>query len=577
MSGKAVYNGQTIRITNANGQKPYDRPKLELCSPVEERGKVMWPDSTYYNKIAMGDKFETAKVKKVPIAQLSWAAADGWLDYIKGLAKYRGYNATSYVNRAMADHLLPIAFYANAKLIDWYMPRLEILLRSLDIEKAQVKGIVKYYPYGVHTKASPLVYNLPSGPEWEAFHEVFLDGKKLNPGQYTLKVENNLISVDLTPVKSNLKSSSRVSAVLDLGGIRVRSRAVTAAPDCGYWVLEDVTQKDEAFEWKGEGVSYAHTPGENRIQGRADIKVSKVLSYSAEAELSWGTMPEVIPTGGRWLIPFKGRAEKQGRPNTNDSNPGSYRASFGLIRAIPGPTTGVFEIEYSHEESISSKGLTGGVMVNKALQHRGTSRIKPGSLGEKKALVQFFLARPSRIDPSGGGGYSPTEFFTLTGKTPAGKLGQKYAYRFVKKLNPEERGKLNQTLASPLYRGAATHPKADYSAGSKARSVSGAAPAAAGGPGLTGLSLLPSPPKKQTPIKFRVDVVNPPEEVSYTWWMYKKFSEKEKAPQPMAWTKSPELEFTYGRAGTFYVTVKMKDKKTGRFVARNAWQIKVVD
>lgn len=570
VSGSATYDGQTFKILNANGQNPYPQPKLDLCNAKASKDRIVWPDTVYYRDFPMGSMTETNKVKHLPIVQLSWAASQGWFELAKGPVSYDGFTDSSLVNQAMAEHLLPIAIYANAKLLDWYLPRLEIVLNTLNIDQATLTGIIKHHPYGVHPKDKPLIFNLPEGDQWGRFHELSIDGKKLFFDQYKLKIQQNQIFVDLKQLKEpRLTASSQVSLVLDMGGIRVRSGSITAAEDCGYWVLSDIKESDEKYKLDSYyGIKSTHEPGKNKIAGTVTINRPSEPSCSVDSELSWESMPDVIPTGGRWAVVYTGKTKREGEPDTS---------------GMPGPGHGVFHIEYRHEQAVSTNQgdcLTGGIVSKNSLLSTGAGHIRPGQSGNQKALIQFYLASPTWRDPSDGSQRRADELYILTGETPAGKLRQVYAYRFVKKLDKNQQQLLKQTLSSPAYQGIAKLPKVNFNAGSTAASVSDStsAPVAKGDPQLTALHHVPGAMKKQEPIIFKVDVVNPPESASYTWWMSEDFSNQSKSPpQPTAWTDKPEIRYTYPIAETCHVTVWLKNKKTGKFVAKQSWQIHIGD
>ncbi|MFH2059409.1 MAG: PKD domain-containing protein [Pseudomonadota bacterium] len=580
VSGSATYDGQSFEIINANGQNPYPEPKLELLNAKASKDRILWPETIYYRNFPMGSLTQANKIKHLPIVQLSWAASQGLFELAKGPVSYNGFTDSFLVNQAMAEHLLPIAIYANTKLLDWYLPRLEIVLKTLNIDQSTLTGIIKHHPYGVHPKDKPLIINLPEGDQWGRFHELYIDGKKLFFDQYTLKVQQNQIFVDLKKLKEpKLTASSQVSLVLDMGGIRIRSGAIMAAEDRGYYVLTDVKEKDEKYKWEGPGFKSSHEPGKNKIWGAVSINIPKMVSYSVDSELSWETMPKVIPTGGRWEIEYHGKTRSSGETDTDENDVSSYRPSSGVRH-------GVFHIDYRHDQAVSSNGdcLTGGIISKSGLLSSGQGNIKAGQSGAKKAAIQFYLASTTWRDSMTGGQRRADELFILTGETPAGKLRQEYAYRFVKKLDKDQQQLLEQTLSSQAYKGTAKMPKIDFKSGSTAAAVSdnsannNSAGDEAQAPKLTALHYVPGTIKKQEPVVFKVDVVNPPESVSYTWWMNDNVSSQDKSPpQPTAWTEKPEVRYTYARAETCYITVWMKNKKTGKFVAKQSWKINIGD
>ncbi len=188
------FRGQDFH--NANGRPDYEAPKLENLNFDE--------DSGYF----YGD-FDGVKVS---LAHRTWLGEQGWGEPMNRIA-------ISYESvREQAGILIPIAIAANVRLIDWYVPRVEIKLDAFDRDKKILTGLVKHTPYGAQTKE--LFYS--GGPDDK--YELAINGNVQPQSAYTLKVENGKISVDLSAMDPRtLSNALNFTLRMSIGGVMVHS------------------------------------------------------------------------------------------------------------------------------------------------------------------------------------------------------------------------------------------------------------------------------------------------------------------------------------------------------------------
>jgi hypothetical protein len=178
-------------IQPANLMPAYATPRLEDC-PEEGGYRVrVFPDGS---KVLMGQKDRTSP--------------SGWA-----------------VNRAVAlsqgGRLIPLALYSGVKLIDWFIPRIKVII-VVDPATKKLKGQVAHIPHGPFTDKAALLYNKPRA--WKEGAFLYLDGEKQDPASYSLQVEQGLIDGDLRGLtRLSDGQEHRLELELDMGGIQVRS------------------------------------------------------------------------------------------------------------------------------------------------------------------------------------------------------------------------------------------------------------------------------------------------------------------------------------------------------------------
>jgi len=89
---------------------------------------------------------------------------------------------------------------------------------------------------------------------------------------------------------------------------------------------------------------------------------------------------------------------------------------------------------------------------------------------------------------------------------------------------------------------------------------------------LIGLDYEPKSPCVGDEIAFEVDVLNPPDNPSYSWIM----GEESFGTQPVAWTDTNRFEYSYYEPGTYSVTVRLRDKDDySEILDEKSWNVVV--
>jgi hypothetical protein len=188
-------------VTSANGQRDFPSPKLRAAD----------------FRIDSGNYVKTVNGRPVCIAHESWLSSTGW-----GSPQH----ATQMTYPCVQDQvsiLVPVAIQGAMKLADWFIPKMEVNLESFDPDKGILKGrLIHRNADGAY--ATPLQFNASQPP---AFY-LYMNGGLQNWDKIKLQIVNGEITADLS--KLDVPEKSRFSLVLDVGGMRVRSDELGAAP-----------------------------------------------------------------------------------------------------------------------------------------------------------------------------------------------------------------------------------------------------------------------------------------------------------------------------------------------------------
>ncbi|MCZ7601055.1 MAG: hypothetical protein M5U09_29475 [Gammaproteobacteria bacterium] len=128
--------------------------------------------------------------------------------------------------------LIPAAVAANARLVDWFLPRIRLEITALDTDQRTVQGTLAHQPYGAHKDA--LRFNTAAG----AFNRLYLNGTM---GQdwddYQIEVRDGALTVTYgDTVARNIDSvragggAATLAVTIDMGGIEVRSNEFPLTP-----------------------------------------------------------------------------------------------------------------------------------------------------------------------------------------------------------------------------------------------------------------------------------------------------------------------------------------------------------
>lgn len=199
-------------IHSANGMKDYPSPKLETCNE-KPKDHYLW---------------RTINGKDIRVADITWLSDEGW----GGTSNPIRIAAPCVVDEASI--LVPIAVYANAKLLDWFIPRLEVKITNFDRQTHTVTGEVIHYKHGAYDV--PMKYNSDD----RQIYQLFADGKPctLDPRYNGLTPEGTVPTLmnikdgklTLDVGKLDLSNAKQISLLLDIGGLSIMSNDYTLAP-----------------------------------------------------------------------------------------------------------------------------------------------------------------------------------------------------------------------------------------------------------------------------------------------------------------------------------------------------------
>ena len=194
LTNKGKPNERRISVTPANGKKTYPKPVLADCIFDEQTG--------YFSTMIHGNP--------VRLCHETWLSSIGWGDPAKD-----GPQISEACVLDQAKVLIPVAIYANAKLADWFVPRMEVGITDIDALEQTLSGTLKHIPYGAHKTA--LQYTPDAG---QRFY-LWLNGKAMPSASYQLSLANGVISGKLPGL--SLKNDDTVSIGVVIGGLVIRS------------------------------------------------------------------------------------------------------------------------------------------------------------------------------------------------------------------------------------------------------------------------------------------------------------------------------------------------------------------
>ncbi len=195
IAGKDELSGAVYR--SANGMADYATPRLEQAIPKN------------------GSYVVNVFGRPVCLARQSWLAASGW-----GPAPPL---ETAGCVESQAKVLVPLAIAGDAKLADWFVPRMRVEITSADTERRLVQGKVTHMPQGAYTTA------MSFSTATKSFNPFRVNGSVQDVDDYQVTVKNGLLSItygDATArrIETAMSAGNAVLSVqIDIGGIYVRS------------------------------------------------------------------------------------------------------------------------------------------------------------------------------------------------------------------------------------------------------------------------------------------------------------------------------------------------------------------
>lgn len=202
------------RITNANGMAEYPSPRLD---------KTTLDPLGYY------------ELNGKPVAHMDWVNNTWWNAKNTALQRfssklnwYKAIDSYQDVVITQAQELIPLATEGGAKLVEWFIPRLEVVLTSYNPEKRTLSGTIKHTLVSGGPYAKTLVFN-KGAQEWS---HLIVNGRTYSEvmGEYKIEIKNNMITCVLD-AKVKLEPGTNNSATMKLvmGGFTVESAAINLA------------------------------------------------------------------------------------------------------------------------------------------------------------------------------------------------------------------------------------------------------------------------------------------------------------------------------------------------------------
>ncbi len=185
-----------VTVVSANGMKSYPLPRLADCDFNQKSG--LFTSEINHKKILMCSE--------------DWMSSLGWADPAKC-----GPGITKACTSSEASILVPVAIYANTRLLDWFIPRMELSLNSLDPNTKVLSGTFTHIPNIVHTEQ---LHYLPADKQ---YYELSINYTTQSGVDHLFRLnENGDLRVDLSGFP--LKEKDKVTVGIGVGGMVIHSR-----------------------------------------------------------------------------------------------------------------------------------------------------------------------------------------------------------------------------------------------------------------------------------------------------------------------------------------------------------------
>ncbi len=221
-------------LWTANGCKPYPEPDLRALAP--RKG--------YYIAKIWG--------RDVKLCHDSWLRKAGWG------AELDARRITYPCVEDQARILVPLAKSALARLVDWFLPKLELVTERYDPRTKTLTLKLEHTPYGAFPKT--LLYTDPN-PQCR----VEVDGGRPGRDLYTASAADGKLTVDLS--KLALGPGAKVTVDLFLGGLRLRPRRAATPPGTIWITLHSGAGAYYRKAYKGE-LTYIIWPREKEWEAK---------------------------------------------------------------------------------------------------------------------------------------------------------------------------------------------------------------------------------------------------------------------------------------------------------------------
>lgn len=358
----------------------------------------------------------------------------------------------------------------------------------------------------------------------------------------------------------------------------------------GFWVLGD-TKKTPAPQRRNRDngkedarIYEAKQPAPTTYTGKLELryKVTEAgpdgkpkytpFTYKAGSLAKWDELPLVIPNGAQWELGITVTAKETCDLKWDEKLGGTIMGEMGSspqpkieggnLRFVDSYVS-VLKSSNNRTRVLSAKDKEGYVT-----QYVGAENDKPWT---KPVIVNF------PVIPSSTNMTKEQFIVTLEANLPAGMSREVYTYNWVKKITAADETELQRQINRANYKGIQAE-FGDMKAAAKATMAVPTTPASvvAGSKAqFKDLKFDPNPVIAQEPATFEVTLENGPRVPSYSWY----FNYTPDAKQADAWTGVPQCKYTYYKAGTYTITVKVRDKNkySAGDVAVGTWQIMVKD
>ncbi len=288
--------GRTVK--SANGNPDYPSPKL---SPSQYDART-----GYYTRSIGG--------KSVRTAHETWLGAMGWGTPLHATAISLG------CVEDQASLAIPVALESNRKLLDWFVPRVEVKLTNWDANAKVLTGTVTHKPHGPYTV--PLTYNAGRSQSFN----LRLDGSLQDWDKVKLQIASGRITADLSRLK--LKDGAQVALELELGGLVIRSNdlrlgVMAAKPkvEASVWTrYMDISfhcfTSYSPSQWRWTSGREGHFGTKNYGYQSNGIPISQGGSFTGSIKNDYGEQTVEGRINGnmltelKWKVKYKSKADK---------------------------------------------------------------------------------------------------------------------------------------------------------------------------------------------------------------------------------------------------------------------------
>ncbi|MHB9106258.1 MAG: hypothetical protein ACYDCO_04305 [Armatimonadota bacterium] len=270
---------KVVQLKSANGKKTYPLPLLQSCDYNQKTG--------LFSRVING--------KRVRLAVESWSSSVGWGD-----PAIQGPEVTRECVMDQADILIPVALYANARLADWFIPRMDLQITDINPGTQALAATLTHRTYGAHS--DQLTYNTSPGQEYR----LWVNGTLQPRNAFVLNVVNNTVSGALRV--TGLKKGDKVVLGIGIGGLLVKSPEYVMGEKVqdtgqGCWVFDGAVatpmhqadKDDRGLRTSSSDADINESGGTSN--SRCTFTGINKYEYSFEYTHSWNTPPRKLIPG----------------------------------------------------------------------------------------------------------------------------------------------------------------------------------------------------------------------------------------------------------------------------------------